>query len=555
MKSSILVAISACFLATACTSVPIMQANDAAIESPGLPVSAQSDFLPSPAALDQLKTPAFTSSILINGANPQSKSVNTTVLGTTLQLQPAAGAVSYAVYGINTNGYEVSRVAADVNMSAPESVWLAFANYDSNRWTIVNAQGANLTDLALPAGSLRSPGSNFFIALISYDNAPTTITSITIETPQIEWLTHEITSAESGYNLRQLDTAALIGDKLYLLYSESKFPDNRLKLARCNTTEPQASAHWSSSIVDSGGMKHDTWDIADVDGRPAVSWFYYDNKAQWYARSDSLTPTGPGDWIFNNLETISHIELQSLAEIDGRPAVIYGVQVLPATTTIRFSHAVKPRPDSLLDWVTTDCFTSENNFVNSLYLDSVSGKPAVVLMENGTQNFYYISSATVDPGGLSDWQICLVDNYNPHVNGNLPGIRFMVNGGKPAVMYQSSVLGLWYAQADRERPFLQEHWTAHQVSNRVFNHQSLAQTTEGLLGCYIDSQAGQYVAVLSNLPQPAYRRDWRSSEVFAGNGLNLGYAPFSIATAGGTPLLIYLDVVQQKIMCARYDGM
>lgn len=519
---------------------PIAWDHDAVL--PALPVDAD------------MKLPSSIKTSTIDGSNPMLKSLNTNVLGLTLQLQPMAGDISFAVYGLNVGGYAVSKLSMDANLTAASKSWLLFANYETGHWTAVSANAINLANIQLPPGILRSPLGNFYVGLLCYDSAPATITSITIETRHADWVKHLIYGAGPGKSLGYRCKATLVNDRLYVLFTESEGLSKQLLLARCTTSEPEATVQWRVSTVDAGTYLYDSYDIASVDDLPGVSWFYYDTKTQWYGRAKSPTPAEPGDWVFNNLETVDHIGLLSLAEINGRPAVVYAMSELPVTSVVRYAYATKARPASNLDWVVTNCFSSASNFIGTMELASIDGNPTLAVYESGALNYFLVSSDSQTPTGEANWQVCLIDNFANHVNGNIPSISLLEHNGLPTVLYQSRELGLMYAQADRLRPFLSEQWSSHQIFSNVENVSGFALTNEGLLGCYLYNPGGTLLGILANSAEPVYRRDWRAAQIFSGNPVG-SLRPAALATSAGTPVIFYYDETAEELYCARYNGM
>ena len=72
------------------------------------------------------------------------------------------------------------------------------------------------------------------------------------------------------------------------------------------------------------------------------------------------------------------------------------------------------------------------------------------------------------------------------------------------------------------------------------------------LACCVDT-AGKLQTFLSNTDQPAYTRDWRQATA-ADVGTNV--KPIAaVSTVNGTPMVIYIDVADRSLKCARYAGM
>jgi hypothetical protein len=234
--------------------------------------------------------------------------------------------------------------------------------------------------------------------------------------------------------------------------------------------------------------------LAAVDGRPAISYDSgTDSPASQLRYAYASTPDGSGPWELFTIDNQFYAAGDTaLAVVNGRPAIAYqNVQ----DHDLRFALSIQA--DGRGGW-TTQTIDSAGDVGDELSLAVVGGRPAISYAgPHGTDSLRFALSGTFN--GSGSWSIQLLDDLALPPYANLANTALRIVNGNPAILYyhrQSDKLR--YAYCDRSDGTAQ--WSIHDLG--------------ALASGVMDYSA---FAVIAGRPAIAYRDGAHSRLVYAVN--------------------------------------
>ncbi len=200
--------------------------------------------------------------------------------------------------------------------------------------------------------------------------------------------------------------------------------------------------------------------LAVIDGRPAIAYYYNtgvpgDSIIQ-VRFAISSNPDGSGGWQIGTIFSSGSVGLvTSLAEVDGRPAVTFFNGTNPA-----LHYALNSQADGQGSWtVVTVDQDPETAIGMTSDLTTVGGKPAVCYSVGSNSEIRAAVSTTAD--GLDSWNISTVDTAPSGVGiGGWCAIAEVE--GRPAVAYTKGA-NLYFAINDQ--PDGTGTWQSYQLTS------------------------------------------------------------------------------------------
>lgn len=132
---------------------------------------------PLPQGAADVRSASATQLLTKNGSEFEARSGNSQVQGTDLVLTAGAKSLEWAYYRFNTGEVSLLDVLATFNLDLGTQAWLGVSNYGKQRWDISGPYADDHT-LALNNGQdYISPGGNFYLVFIAYDNTTLRVNS------------------------------------------------------------------------------------------------------------------------------------------------------------------------------------------------------------------------------------------------------------------------------------------------------------------------------------------------------------------------------------------
>jgi hypothetical protein len=216
-----------------------------------------------------------------------------------------------------------------------------------------------------------------------------------------------------------------------------------LIFARCTTSD--GSGPWTTVAVDSGEVHPAATSLAIVAGKPGIVYrtrtTYVDLGEGGYYLGDlryatCATADGLGSWTHSAIETgVNAGAYASLAEVDGKPAVSY---LDEAAGDLRYARNASA--DGSGAWtITTPDATNVTGYYTSLMV--VDGKPAIAYQYGTGSDLRYARNDSADGSGA--WTIANV--HTAGVSGSW--VSLAVVDGNPAISFHyASVYDLMWAR-------------------------------------------------------------------------------------------------------------
>lgn len=217
--------------------------------------------------------------------------------------------------------------------------------------------------------------------------------------------------------------------------------NGELTFTRCSTSD--GSGPWTTLTVDSDQVAATS--MAIVAGKPAIVYrtntTYVDLGEGGYYLGDlryatCATADGLGAWTSHVIETgVNAGAYPSLAEVNGRPAVSY---LDEAADDLRYARSASADGSGV--WtITTPDATNATGYYSSLMV--VDGKPAIAYQYGTGSDLRYARNDSADGSGT--WTVANV--HTPGVSGSWASLA--VVDGKPAISFHyASVYDLMWAR-------------------------------------------------------------------------------------------------------------
>jgi hypothetical protein len=165
--------------------------------------------------------------------------------------------------------------------------------------------------------------------------------------------------------------------------------------------------------------------LAEVDGRPAIAYYH---AVDWNLRfAICSSADGTGEWDLQLVDGDLRVgEYCSLAVVDGLPAISYYDSITPY---LGVKFAINSEPDASGTWSAhgVDDYGQPGTPTS---LAEVAGKPAIAYLDMLYDRIAYARNSEADGSGT--WTFSEIDSHWTH---NLRRCQLAVIAGKPAVIY------------------------------------------------------------------------------------------------------------------------
>ncbi|MBN2082087.1 hypothetical protein JW859_07750 [bacterium] len=275
-----------------------------------------------------------------------------------------------------------------------------------------------------------------------------------------------------------------------------------------------ASLTWVVQTVDSNGSSSIRPSIAELNGKPVISYWDYEvtHGNIWFAQADTATPSATADWDTHIIRSVSGLFYGS----DSSMIINNGVPVVTATVDngtgdgdLKYFIAGSSSPSSNSDWTEyfIDDSANQQGYYNSQTL--IGTYPAVSYYNISDGNLKYACADTANPTSTSNWVHHTVDN-----SANVGQYSALVEiNSLPAVAYLDiSNNDVKYARATVSAPTTSTDWQIHTVASVASDTGLSLQVLNGVpVICYRDSYTLHYAA--ADTATPSTSSNWTSHSV------------------------------------------
>jgi len=301
--------------------------------------------------------------------------------------------------------------------------------------------------------TLGPPGNyTMIVNVANLDGAHERDFPLTIYAPGEEWSIYTI----EGSRDVTYSSLAIVDGNPAISYFDSGAQD--LYYAYSENTD--GTGVWNSVVADSKGMGMGDVGmyccLAEVGGKPAISYYEggIDNNLKFAINPDA---DGSGTWTTGRVDTAGDCGwITSIAEVDGRPAVGY-FYMSDDETVVEYRFAINSAADGSGSWK-LDPVADVNSglFADGRVLRILDGRPAVAFYNWNDSELQFAMNANADGSGA--WSVSTVDDVTSiSLFVSVAGIN-----GLPAIAYRNfDVDGLDFAmnpQADGSGT-----WATYQV--------------------------------------------------------------------------------------------
>ena len=395
----------------------------------------------------------------------------------------------------------------------------------SGAWTVL--------DLGLPGGYVSMEvvaGNPAVVALDEIDASRLVFTRSTTADGSGPWTT---VTVDPNENFPDTASLAIVNGKPAIAYrtrmtyvdlGEGSYYLGDLRYATCATADGLGA--WTTSAIETNTSAGTYASLAEVDGRPAISYHDSANSDLRYASNSAAD--GSGTWTLTSVDaTNSTGTYTSLLIVDGKPAIAYRYD-----TSADLRYARNASANGSGAWTVTSVATGGTTGAFAS-LAIVNGVPAIGYYYASGFDLMWAKNELADGSGV--WTLAIVDNA---ANTGRVGkeSQIAVVAGKPMAVYDDDWNGrLKFAAASTSDGL--GTWTA---STPPFafssNYGSLAEV-DGRPGiAFVD---GSSIDVKFSLNADADGSGvWATSTVLVGT-----FRDTSLATVGGYPTILFRDSV------------
>lgn len=476
-------------------------------QNPALPQSHSQVSLPAEALLadslpelpDTRSGTSITAST-IQGSEFFDKSDNAAVNGSDLQLQSDSDSTSWGIWRMQS-GAVLLDVEVFASVPAGNSFYTALADYTTGRWTVTGPYDQDTT-LSLDDERHRSPSGSCYVAVLTSGGRSADIDLLEFGVDSLGWQFVNIFSSlhDGAYN-----SIAVIDGHPALAYGAEDVEDlGDLKYVRSTSSTGASPADWTNIVlVDTEGWTGLDPCLAEVAGRPAISYQDATEDSLRYAYSSTLSGDSPADWTIITVDNNGNVGSDSSLElINGTPAIAYYESIDGSNGYLKYTRSTTPTGTDATDWtiITVDGVGRVGWYPS---LKVVDGNPAISYYDLTNDMLKYARSTSDTGSQVADWtQIVVADS--DEYTGNYSSLA--VVDGFPAISYyKRDTNDLRFVRATSASGELAGDWT-----------QKVTVQETGMVGEYTA------LAVISGMPAISY---------YDTDNMNLLYARAS--TAGG----------------------
>jgi|GEM_PF-1316739 len=373
-----------------------------------------------------------------------------------LKLNPGDAEVAWAIYQLPVGAWTYETVEFDISFEDQDAsnLWLGIADYQTQRWALTQAS-PGLASISSPyiLGS-KSPDGCCYLLVLAWDGIEAVVNQVSITLNVPEWHTHTIRTY-FGYQ-ESYRGLLLNGTMLYTVYTVGSL--RRLFIARTHEIEPAEPTDWIATVVDNDTTTKRV-ELCVTNGYPAVAYVDKDTQALRYARSVTAIPDNPTDWHHMELDTVPDGDHISLAQVDGRPSIVYVFSDAITNPMVRYAYADTVAPLSATDWVITTVVPSSAPGLSYAHpaLIGHDSMAAFTCYVSQTNKVHFYRANNSNPTEFDDW------TASPIAGGAAaeaaPSGCVAFDGLPAAVCLLDGVLV--YARGDEWWPTTEDQWDKH----------------------------------------------------------------------------------------------
>lgn len=482
----------------------------------------------------------------VSGDNPHAYSGDPLIGDGTLEMAAAAGDLQYAIYRLSTAGHPLETIEVNLSTMAGEGCWLAIADYAQGTWDISGPHSSGTLVNSEPEQDWVSPGNYFYIAVLAHDNTTVSVSRVLAAVDMPAWQKHVIEGPDSCGRYSSL--ANLNGRPAVSYHSYTQWV---LRFALANSAAPSLTADWSIHTPDDGGGGVDhvgnQSSLGVFDGKPLIAYASTSLSALKIATTLEAEPDAAEDWQTYELEPLSiqNTGCISLASVGGLPALAFGER--EPGWGMSYAYASQAVP-ALEDWQVTPAYAPADEF-QRLRLVELGGHPAISMQLGFTDtSLVFVQSGTAAPLTPADWAAHTVDSGD---NAGY-GCDMLVLDGRPAIGYLKPDADLvLLAHAQTATPASSIDWDTSTVdgSAGAEAHVGMALVAGRPCLAYWDAGSEAVWCAWAKITAPAVPSDWAFTLVDWGLGTSGGQV--SVADIGGLPAITYYDSENSDLKYAR----
>jgi PKD repeat protein len=352
----------------------------------------------------------------------------------------AEGSAQPPVYSYTSNGWYMASVRVTDDASPPQ--------FDTAAW-LITVGGGGWTVISLGPASRYSQPALVSLAdgrpAVSFMTATGDVRYAVSSTPTGEAIADwQVVTAGTLASSRVCPLAVINGNPAiaYQVWESERYVYT-LSYAFSSTPDGASALDWTSITVDPYGVTGYNPSLAQINGKPAIVYGLY-SGAVLYALSSSATGASPADWSRITIasgfaDNGPNADTYSLLQVDGKPALSFS-NYLVGQVVLQYLFSSTSDGASPGDWqiITVD---DSSLFVGSgSSMALIAGKPAIAYGElYSGYPLKYTHSSTVGGTGAPDWSRLFADNVFGWDQTMRARMSLAQIAGKPAIAYVDNV--------------------------------------------------------------------------------------------------------------------
>jgi hypothetical protein len=321
-----------------------------------------------------------------------------------LELVAGPGETSWGMWQLaaGPTGFPTS-VEFEISGLTGAGVYVGISDYAANSWDF-SGPFASSREVELDAMANMSGGGNVYLVLLVWGDGLVLVENIHLFTDS-KWV---ILSVGTQGNAGKYASLAVVNGTPAISYYDAT--TTSLKFARSSTPTGESQADWSAITVDNVANVGQHTSLALINGNPAISYYDATNGDLKYAWSNSPDGMNPEQWTYLTVENAGDVgTLTSLAEVDGRPAISF---CDVTNNDVRYALSSSANGTSVSDWssILLDDFSNSGEpevyIITDTSLLVADDRPCacyggISIWDVGFVTF--ASSSTVDGALAADW--------------------------------------------------------------------------------------------------------------------------------------------------------
>lgn len=272
-----------------------------------------------------------------------------------------------------------------------------------------------------------------------------------------------------------------------------------------------------------------------------------------YVRATLPNPTVPTDWVDMPLTNHVYESYKALAEVDGKPSIIFLTQPVAGVYQVRYAFASKPEPDDATDWTSTaatgQSTAGEHYLPGQLLIDDPY--PRFGFYSSQTDQLCYASATADPPMSPADWQFTPLTE--PGGSGHHSVLAWWKD--RPLALHAGTVSDQMHLSRSLvDQPSTLLDWESHAADNESLDLKRLSviQLPDGIGVTYRNGDPpGALMYAWFENALPGGPGDWCVVEVAGDVGPDGAHA--LALTLDGRPAIVYGDQADNQLWLATMD--